>query len=116
MLICFAFFFYSAANHQLFLTYCNPFGGQFQKGFRPSSDGVYRLRLVWDEGSVFFVCCGLEGGSCLGWEGHGRGRRSADMRSGQSVKAPSMEPMSHCPAEPFCHFHFTPRSPKSGQL
>ncbi len=66
--------------------------------------------------AVFFCVLWFRGGSCFGWEGHGRGRRSADMRSGQSVKAHSMEPMSHCPAEPFCHFHFTLRTPKSGQL
>lgn len=44
------------------------------------------------------------------------GRRGADMRSGQCMKALSMGPVSHCPMVPSCHFHFAPSSPESGQL
>lgn len=44
------------------------------------------------------------------------GRRGADMRSGQCMKALSMGSVSHCPVVPSCHFHFAPSSPESGQL
>lgn len=44
------------------------------------------------------------------------GRRGADMRRGQCMKALSMGPVSHCPMVPSCHFHFAPSSPESSQL
>lgn len=45
------------------------------------------------------------------------GRRGADMRSGRMHEIPQHRGLcTHCPADPFCHFHFPAAGPESGQL
>lgn len=56
----------------------------------------------------------LMGGLAWGWGGGGR--RGADMRSRQCMKALSMGPVSNCPAVPSCHFHFALSGPESGNF
>lgn len=61
-------------------------------------------------GGVPCVVLLMGGGGCTG------GRRGADMRSGQCMKALSMGPVSDCPAVPSCHFHFALSGPESGNF